>query len=274
MCSLDWRRVAPALVVFVSLCGGVRGAAMKSPPATGVASRPARIAAPSARVMRVLRLLQKRAQTLHNFTADVRVKTQHLRTDETDIDIGRIWYQRRGSRTRFDIRLNTLVVDGAIAKRHADHDIIFDGRWLIDRNGAAKIFRKTAVAPPGRRFNPLELGAGPIPIPIGQNPAEVLREFTVSLRKNRRRTPGIIHLRLTPRQKNMFTFKILDFQIDRKIRLPVKIVRINSDGSPTTATLRHVRINQKMRHHFPVQTPPAGSGWTVEIHHWKDRPGQ
>ncbi len=266
---VDWRWIAPALAGFVLLCGGVRSAAMKNPPATGVARRPARTAATSARVMRILRLLQKRAQTLHNFTADVRVKTHHLRTGETDIDIGRIWYQRRGSRTRFDIRLDTLVVDGAIAKRHADHDFIFAGRWLIDRNGAAKIFRKTPVAPPGRRVNPLELGEGPIPIPIGRNPAAVLREFTVRLVKNRRRAPGLIHLRLTPRHKNMFTFKRLDFQIDRRIRLPVKIVRINSDGSPTTATLRHVRINQKMSHHFRIQTPPAGSGWTVEIHHWK-----
>ncbi|MGC8625698.1 MAG: LolA family protein [Phycisphaerae bacterium] len=218
------------------------------------------------RITAILKALRTRGESLHNFQAHLVVRVDHLRTAEKDMNLGHIWYQRRRGETRFDIRFNTLVVDGAIAKRHADHDIVFDGRWLIDRNGSAKIFRKIEIAPPGHKFNPLRLGQGPIPIPIGQKPAEVEKEFHLRLLANKTMPPHTVGLRLIPRDKAEFTFVKVDFWIDTKTWLPVKIVRTAPDGTPTTAALSKIVINRALHHHFHLSPPE--SGWTVEIRHY------
>ena len=214
----------------------------------------------------ILKALQQRGKTLRNFQAHLVVQVHHLRTDEKDMNIGHIWYQQKNSTTRFDIRFDMLVVDGAIAKRHADHDIVFDGHWLIDRNGSARIFRKIEIAPPGRKFNPLRLGQGPIPIPIGQKPADVEKEFHIQLLKNKNMPPHTVGLKLVPRDKSAFTFVEVDFWINTHDWLPVKIIRTDPDGTPTTAILSKIVLNKSMRHDFHLS--PPGQGWTVVVKHY------
>ncbi len=214
----------------------------------------------------ILKALQQRGTTLHNFQAHLVVQVHHLRTDEKDMNIGHIWYQRSHGKTRFDIRFNMLVVDGAIAKRHADHDIVFEGHWLIDRNGSAKIFRKIEIAPPGKKFNPLRLGQGPIPIPIGQKPSVVEKEFHIQLLKNKKMPPHTVGLKLIPRDKSAFTFVEVDFWINTRTWLPIEIIRTDPDGTPTTARLSKIVINKTMRHDFHLS--PPGSGWTVVVKHY------
>ncbi len=209
--------------------------------------------------------LDERGKTLRSFTANIRMTVHHLRTDEKDINIGRIWYQTTKTGARFDIHFNMLVVDGAIARRHADHDIVFDGRWLIDRDGAAKIYRKIELAPPGRKYDPLKLGQGPIPIPIGQNPAEVEKHFVVTSATPGKGNTGLIHLILVPRDPKAFTFRRIELWIDPKLDLPVRILRIDPDSTPTLAVLTKVSVNRPMKHNFHVSPPPADAGWTVDI---------
>ncbi|NNM85821.1 MAG: outer membrane lipoprotein carrier protein LolA [Phycisphaerales bacterium] len=231
-------------------------------------STPASKLASQAELLNVLHALQDRGTTLKDFSANLRVRVHHLRTDETDINIGKIWYQRQGSTSRFDIHFDILAVDGAIARKHADHDLVFDGRWFIDRDGAAKIFRKTEVAPPGSVVNPLKLGQGPLPIPIGQDPHEVLKDFHAQLLLN---ANGMEHLILKPRDKKVFDFDKLQFWIDPKLGIPVKIRRTDPDGTPTTATFTNIKINTGKAHDFHVHVPAPGSGWTVILQPWKSQ---
>ena len=233
---------------------------------TMAAGAPASKSASHAELLKVLNALEARGTTLKDFSAQLRVRVHHLRTDETDINIGKIWYKRQGATSCFDIHFDILAVDGAIARKHADHDLVFDGRWFIDRDGTAKIFRKTEVAPPGSVVNPLKLGQGPLPIPIGQDPREVLKDFHVQLRLN---ANEIEHLILKPRDKKAFDFDKLQFWIDPKLGIPVKIRRTDPDGTPTTATFTNIKINTGKSHDFHVQVPAPGRGWTVIVRPWR-----
>ena len=218
------------------------------------------------KIMHILQMLYHRGETLKNFRAHVRVTVDHLRSGETDINIGRIWYEHsRKGHTRFDIHFSILAVDGAIARHHADHDIIFDGRWLIDRNGSAKIYRKIEIAPPGKHFNPLKLGEGPIPIPVGQRPLTVLREFHVKMPAEKKLPAHCVAIKLTPRNPKAFTFDSLTFIINTRLKLPVSIKRVDPDGTPTTAVFSKIVINKPMHHSFHISPPPADAGWTVTI---------
>jgi len=219
--------------------------------------------------MQCLQMLQQRGSTLQNFSADLQVTTDHARTQEEDIDIGAIHYQQSAGSTQFDIHFDELVVDGAIASTNADHDILFDGQWLIDRDGSAKVYRKTQIAPPGGKFDPLKLGEGPIPIPIGQDPQEVLREFDVTLLPVDKSHAGLEGVRLVPRDPAAFTFTQMDFWIDPKTQLPLQIIRTDPDGDVTTAALKNFQINKSMNFVFQVQPPDENSGWTVEVQPWQ-----
>ncbi len=268
--------ILPATVALLMSAPVAMAAAVAAPTMASVATpalakpKAARPASASPRVKRILAMLYRRGKTLQNFSAAVRVTVNHLRSGETDINIGRIWYQRaKTGRTRFDIHFSILAVDGAIARHHADHDIIFDGRWLIDRNGSAKIYRKIEIAPPGARFNPLKLGQGPIPIPIGQRPQTVEREFQIVPVKVKHQRPHTVAIKLKPRDPKAFTFDSLTFVISTRLQLPVLIRRIDPDGTPTTAVFSKIVINKPMHHSFHVSPPPSDAGWTVTIKHMK-----
>ncbi|MHB1768329.1 MAG: LolA family protein [Phycisphaerae bacterium] len=259
--------IAPFLLA--SAGGQVQAINAHHPAAPSTSIVTVSIASEQSKIHMILKELQQRGTTLHNFQAHLVVQVHHLRTDEKDMNIGHIWYQQSKGKTRFDIRFDMLVVDGAIAKRHADHDIVFDGHWLIDRNGSAKIFRKIEIAPPGKQFNPLRLGQGPIPIPIGQKPSDVEKEFHIQLLKSKKMPPHTVGLKLIPRDKSAFTFVEVDFWINTRIWLPVEIIRTDPDGTPTTATLSKIVVNRTMRHDFHLS--PPGSGWTVVVKHYQDR---
>ena len=261
-------RATSAWAITVFLLLTIAGHSAPAAPAGPVPAPAGKVthAPEQANISKILKALQQRGATLHNFQAHLVVAVHHLRTDEKDMNIGHIWYQQRKGRTRFDIRFNMLVVDGAIAKRHADHDIVFDGHWLIDRNGSAKIFRKIEIAPPGKKFNPLRLGRGPIPIPIGQKPSEVEKEFHIQLLKNKNMPPHTVALKLIPRDKSAFTFVQVKFWINTRNWLPTKIIRTDPDGTPTTATFSRIVVNKTMRHDFHLS--PPGSGWTVVVKHY------
>lgn len=256
---------AVVLLLAWASCGAQAATAQQSTDISARAKNTELVPA-HAKILTILKALQQRGKTLRNFQAHLVVQVHHLRTDEKDMNIGHIWYQQKYATTRFDIRFNMLVVDGAIAKRHADHDIVFDGHWLIDRNGSAKIFRKIEIAPSGTKFNPLRLGQGPLPIPIGQKPADVEKEFHVQLLKNKQMPPNTVGLKLIPRDKTAFTFVEVDFWINTHDWLPVKIIRTDPDGTPTTALLSKIVLNKPMRHDFHLS--PPGRGWTVVVKHY------
>ncbi len=260
--------LATAIILLAWAYCGMQAATAQQSTEISAPAENSHPASQHAKILVILKALQQRGKTLRNFQAHLVVQVHHLRTDEKDMNIGHIWYQQNNGTTKFDIRFNMLVVDGAIAKRHADHDIVFDGHWLIDRNGSAKIFRKIEIAPPGKKFNPLRLGQGPIPIPIGQKPADVEKEFHVRLLKNKKMPPHTVGLKLVPRDKSAFTFVEVDFWINTHDWLPVKIIRTDPDGTPTTALLSKIVLNKPMQHDFHLS--PPGHGWTVVVKHYHD----
>src|SRR5205807_3444491 len=71
---------------------------------------------------------------------------------------------------------------------------------LIDQDFDGKAETHRQVARPGEKIDPLKLGEGPFPLPIGQDPAEVKKNFDVSLAPGDKEDPaGTLHLVLKPK---------------------------------------------------------------------------
>lgn len=60
-------------------------------------------------------------------------------------------------------------------------DYVFDGEWFLERIHADHQAFKRQVVPPGQVADPLRIGEGPFPIPVGQKREEILSRFTAEL---------------------------------------------------------------------------------------------
>ncbi len=83
-------------------------------------------------------------------------------------------------RRTFAVHFDTLRFDDRI-ERGEDRSFVFDGQWLVEKLHKERQMFRRQVVPPGERFDPLRLGEGPFPIPIGQKREQILERFEAEL---------------------------------------------------------------------------------------------
>ena len=204
--------------------------------------------------------------------------------------------QRAGMRSfvvRFD-RYADLDV-----QRELNESWAFDGRWLIERNDDDKTFRKREITRVGEEVDPLRLGEGPLPIPIGQRKSDILERYEVELveltdsldapaGENERDEFGgyratveaaderteAVQLKLTPRAKDedefdsvrLWYFRSPD-ESDRWLPLMARAGRQNSRGREVDVAIvlmAGVRVNEGVTDQQMTVAEP-GDGYTVQI---------
>ncbi len=84
-----------------------------------------------------------------------------------------------GPPARFNVTFDQLLIGQALRPRQRSY--IFDGTWLVERYPREKLFIKRQVVAPGQSFDPLKLGQGPFPLPLGQKREQVMGRFEVEL---------------------------------------------------------------------------------------------
>jgi len=158
---------------------------------------------------------------------------------------------------------------------------VFDGQWLVEAMPDEKRMVKRQVVPPGESFDPLRLGEGPFPIPIGQKREEILARFTAemppteqgldaeSLLEHVTREPTH-QLALTPRPAYADEIGLERIRIWYRADslLPVLAWTLKPDGDEAFVQLINVRTNQAIPPEA-VSTATPQRGWDVEIRPWR-----
>src|SRR5690606_17097897 len=131
-----------------------------------------------ASIDQTLTALEQRGQSLKDFVADVALETLDPALGNFSTRTGRVWFQRRGDENaRIRVLLEKLIED---EKTRTDRkEYLLEGEWLTERTYRSKIEVKRQVLRPGEKINLLKLGEGPFPLPIGQPPDEVKKQFDV-----------------------------------------------------------------------------------------------
>ncbi|MFT3786431.1 MAG: hypothetical protein QM770_09725 [Tepidisphaeraceae bacterium] len=113
--------------------------------------------------------------------------------------------------------------------------------------------RTARIRKPGDTTDILKLGSGPFPIPIGQSPEEVHRQFEVNALPPETQTltgktmPGHLVVELRPRKDTRLAGQMesITIWIDPKLKMPVVIQTLDKDGTTIRATtLRNLRLNE------------------------------
>lgn len=210
------------------------------------------------------------------------VRVQSLAGD-TQKRTGRMAFEDDGDGKRFAIEFEKLIVGQRIEDETKRY--VFDGEWLVEELPSEKLYQKRQVAPPGSDFDPLAIGEGPMPIPIGQKKDDILERFGAELVApgDGLESASLIEfvgdawqLRLVPKDAEDAGLEEVRVWYERSDLRPVMARTIDLDGDEAVVQLLDVRVGEAAEIEagvFDVTPPPVGSGWDVRIEPWRGHDG-
>ena len=175
-----------SLVVFATQLGWTGATSMQPVETTPAAAAPASGSPLTAEGL--LDLMEKADANLRSLAADIQYDKLDGVTGDRQVRRGKVFFEDRtaadakpGQRRdrRFSVRFDTLYLGDV--KRDEQQLFVFDGEWLTEVTPHVKQIIKRQVMPPGASFDPLKIGEGPLPLPIGQKKSDMLARFKVSL---------------------------------------------------------------------------------------------
>lgn len=237
--------------------------------------------------------LETAGQSLRTFQADLRKTRQYSELEggggeDKDINDGKLMFMSEPAektagapgaspapakmRRRFQVDFVSKIVDNV---RQPDaRTFIFDGTWFVERNPTSKQIFKRQIVPPGQTIDPLAIGEGPFPIPIGQRREQILQRFTAELLPADQfpdagplpeALKDTYQLKLVPRTGSDEAKKFQEVRIwYRKGDLLPRVARtVDRDDSKTIVTLTNMTINQPLpTGAFDTATP---QGWDEQV---------
>lgn len=189
---------------------------------------------------------------------------------------------------RFAITFNKLRIGDRIENDQQSY--IFDGRWLVERHERDKQFIKREIVGPNEQWDPLELGEGPFPVPIGQQRDAILAEYDAALAP----TPDAglpdhfrvlsriatdrdyVQLVLTPRAElaDDADYDEVRLWYDRDQLLPRLVRTVSYTGDVTTVRLEGVAMNDnaQITDEQLSTDAPTDAGWAVSVEYLRLEP--
>jgi hypothetical protein len=219
--------------------------------------------------------LERSAESLKGFKTDIRyIKVQEL-LGRKEIRQGELIYQLDGEKKRFAIMFDQLQVGNRLETRPRHY--VFDGRWIAEIDHESKQFIKREVVAPGETLDPLKLGEGPFPLPIGQPREVVLARFEVSLIEVPEQGPlsglenvdGVL-LVPKPHVPEAQDYEKVEIFYDRATNLPVGIRALEPNGNEKIVLLRNAALNPELtsQDEAKLDILAPGSDWKVDIRPW------
>ncbi|MDX2016618.1 MAG: hypothetical protein SFY95_03130 [Planctomycetota bacterium] len=185
---------------------------------------------------------------------------------------------------RFAIDFDQLIVGGATGRVENERKgYIFDGQWLVERTPGQKQIIKRQVAPPGEKFDPLRIGEGPLPLPIGQKKSDILSRYRAELlpadkdvaEGDKGFVMGSYQLRLVPRPEREREDEFREIRLwyrasgDGANLLPRMARTRARSGDETTVRLINVKLNAAIPAEVMDTTTPPG--WDADIRPWRGK---
>lgn len=162
-------------------------------------------------------------------------------------------------------------------------DYIFDGEWFLERIHADRQAFKRQVVPPGQVADPLRIGEGPFPIPVGQKAQEILARFEAELidpvqdidprlESFVSEGAGTWSLMLTPHPDLVedSTWRGIRIWYDKATLQPRLAWTINAAEDQSYVQLINVQRDVEIDEGVFSTDPPREQGWEVFITPWRD----
>lgn len=227
----------------------------------------------------LLEALETATRDLRDFQADVVYDRLDAITEDRERRTGRIVLEQDGSnppRRRFAIAFDRFIDAAGHASPQRQRFAFADG-WLVEFDDGRRQAIERQLVPEGKSVDPLRLGEGPFPLPVGQRPDDVRQRFTVTLAPVPeapllKQLQGVQGLRLVPRPGSGVDedFEEILVWYDLATLAPVGVQARVKGGDMKLVLLRGVQVNRGLdeaaRSALRVEVP---DGWTRDRRPWR-----
>ena len=161
---------------------------------------------------------------------------------------------------------------------------VFHGGWLFEFDDARHQLIARELVPPGEQLDPLRIGEGPVPIPIGQKKDEVLSRFEVQLaplpeQPLLKRLVNIQGLVMRPKLNAGVDPDLAEIYVwyDLDTLMPVAVAATTKGGDQKILLLAKIELNKELdaaaKALLATQPPTAdGVAWRRDVRPYKPTP--
>jgi hypothetical protein len=234
----------------------------------------------------LLKALETSGEGMTTLSADIRYDRRFVLQGDRHVRDGTLYFKVNpgeaggeiGSRGRtFAIHFDELYVGDR--KENDPQTWIFDGRWLTEVRPAIKRLTRREVVREGERFDPLRIGEGPMPIPIGQKAADILSRYAADLLAQNDGAgedakayladlkEETWQLLLTPRmdRPDKDEFREIRLWYSKSTLLPRLARTINRAGDESYVALINLKRNETLPEEAFIVPEAGDAGWEVQV---------
>lgn len=175
------------------------------------------------------------------------------------------------ARRRFRIEFDSLLVEKR--KDKVEQSFVFDGTWLVERDGQQKTFIKRQVIAPGtppEKADPLAMGEGPFPLPMSAKKADILKRFNATLTPLEKGDPAsTLRFTLTPRPGQRVSYTSVDIWCDKETMSIVRLQTQDESENKSVIELTDRKLDAPLDAAAFDTAEPKQDGWRVEVKPWE-----
>jgi len=227
---------------------------------TQSSAAPPQDVAPTDPLDAVLERLNKTTSQIKSYEAQIEYKFSQPLLESESLHKGVLYYTRAGGTAVLRVNFNTRKQDNEEEQKYIEHYIVLDGArlsspgrqftgiWLAQLDYQTKEARYYQLAEPNDSNAPadlFELAGRNLPMLGFTKTEDLKREFEVTLVKPEKDAPKDfvqVHLKVRPNSVYKDDFVSMDFWIDQKLGLPVKVVAVKTEPEPPSGDIQEIRF--------------------------------
>ncbi len=202
-------------------------------------------------VEKILGQLNDRTQTLRSYQADIEYLFSQPLLDSKILRKGILYYQKTGKNTRLRVNFQTIKQDQEKERKEMEQ-YIFDGLWLTQIDYGTKevkLYQQSDANEPNKPVDVFEMVSRNFPLIGFTKTKELKNQFEITLiDEAKTKMEGCVQLHLYTKPQSIYkdNYSAIDFWIDKKQNLPIKIVAVSPDNDIYEIRLLKTKVNEKL----------------------------
>ena len=188
--------------------------------------------------------------------------------DSRSLQKGNIYYLRDKQKSKLRVNFDTRKQDDDDEQKHIEQ-YIFDGVWLIRIDYQLEKVDHYQQAPEDKPLDVFEFISHNFPMLGFVDSEQLKKNFDIELVDNQDSKPGeLTQLHLTAKKNSAYSedYSQIDFWIDAKDHLPVRMLSKSQEGDLHDVKILDIKLNKKLKNGvFKVETPKHFSKNVVSL---------
>ncbi len=249
------RKIIEAILVVSWAAGACGGSCC-----TQDAAAPRQEIAPADPTDAILERLNQTTSQLKSYEAQIEYTYKQPLLESESLHKGVLYYARSGGTASLRISFDRRRQDNEPEQKYIEHYIVLDGArlssagrqfkgiWLVQLDyqiREAKYYQLAEPNDPNASTDLFELAGRNLPMLGFTKMEDLKREFEVGLVKPEKDAPKDfiqVHLKVKPNSIYKDDFVSMDFWIDEKAGLPVKVVAVKTEPEPPFGDIQEIKF--------------------------------